>query len=125
MDILIVEDEVSVAEVIEQEIETLGHIVDTTYNGKDAMKKLREKRFDLMLLDIYLPDCRGHELIPKFREAQPDIRIVTMTGYNTKELEMEVRQKGILYYMVKPFRIEEMKEILDYISKKRKRNKQG
>jgi len=124
MNILLVEDEVSVAKVIEQEIETLGHSVDTAYNGEDALKKLRKKRFDLILLDIFLPDCKGHELIPKFKEAQPDIGIVTITGYNTKELELEVRQKGILYYMVKPFRIEEMKEILDYISKKRKEKKQ-
>ena len=119
MDILLVEDEVSVASVVEQEIEALGHSVDAAYNGKDAMKKLREKRFDLMLLDIFLPDCKGHELIPKFKEAQPDMGIVTMTGYNTRELEMEVRQQGILYYMVKPFTIKEMKEILDHILKKK------
>ena len=121
MNILLVEDEISVAEVIKENIEALDHSVKTAYTGQDALKKVRKKRFDLMMLDIYLPDCRGHELIPKFREAQPDMRIVTMTGCNTKELEMEVRQKGILYYMVKPFRIEEMKEILDYISKKEKK----
>jgi len=56
-----------------------------------------------MLLDIYLPDCKGHELIPKFKEARPDMGIVTITGYNTRELELEVRQQGILYYMVKPY----------------------
>ena len=121
MNILLVEDEVSVAEVIGQEIEALGHSVNTAYTGQDALKKVTKKRFDLMLLDIYLPDCRGDELIPKFKEAQPDLGIISITGYNTKELEMEVRQKGILYYMVKPFRIEEMKEILDYISKKEKK----
>ena len=121
MNILLVEDEVSVARVIGQEIEALGHSVNTAYNGQDALKKVTKKRFDLMLLDIYLPDCRGDELIPKFKEAQPDLGIISITGYNTKELEMEVRQKGILYYMVKPFRIEEMKEILDYISKKEKK----
>jgi len=121
MNILLVEDEVSVARVIGQEIEALGHSVNTAYTGQDALKKVTKKRFDLMLLDIYLPDCRGDELIPKFKEAQPDLGIISITGYNTKELEMEVRQKGILYYMVKPFRIEEMKEILDYISKKEKK----
>ena len=121
MNILLVENEVSVARVIGQEIEALGHSVNTAYTGQDALKKVTKKRFDLMLLDIYLPDCRGDELIPKFKEAQPDLGIISITGYNTKELEMEVRQKGILYYMVKPFRIEEMKEILDYISKKEKK----
>jgi len=125
MNILLVEDEVSVSRVIGKEIEALGHSVNTAYTGQDALKKVTKNRFDLILLDIYLPDCRGDELIPKFKEAQPDIGIISMTGYNTKELELEVRKKGILYYMVKPFRIEEMKEILDHISKKRKRNEQG
>lgn len=125
MNILLVEDEVSVSRVIGKEIEALGHGVNTAYTGQDALKKVTKNRFDLILLDIYLPDCRGDELIPKFKEAQPDIGIISMTGYNTKELELEVRKKGILYYMVKPFRIEEMKEILDHISKKRKRNEQG
>ena len=121
MNILLVEDEVSVARVIGQEIEALGHSVNTAYTGQDALKKVTKKRFDLMLLDIYLPDCRGDELIPRLKEARPDLRIVSMTDYNTKELELEVRKKGILYYMVKPFKVKEMKEILDYISKKEKK----
>ncbi|MBW1691652.1 MAG: response regulator [Deltaproteobacteria bacterium] len=123
MYVLLIEGEASVAKVIEEYIEALDHSVETAYTGEDAMKKLREKRFDLMLLDIFLPDCKGHELIPKFKETQPDMGIVTMTGYNTKELELEVRQQGVLYYMVKPFTITEMKEILDHISKKKKANK--
>jgi len=119
MKILLVEDEVSVAKVIEQAVETMGHSIDTVYTGKDAMKKLKKQRFDLMLLDIYLPDCRGDELIPKFKKIRPDMGIVAMTGYNTMELELEVRQQGIIYYMIKPFKIEEMKEILDHVSKKK------
>ena len=119
MHILLVEDEASVAKVIKQQIENLGHSVETAYTGQDALKKVRKKGFDLMLLDIFLPDCRGHELIPKFREARPDLGIVTMTGYSTRELELEVRQQGILYYMVKPSSGKEMKDLLDHISKKR------
>jgi len=119
MKILLVEDEVSVAKVIEQAVETMGHNIDTAYTGKDAMKKLKKQRFDLMLLDIYLPDCRGDKLIPKFKKIRPDMGIVAMTGYNTMELELEVRQQGIIYYMIKPFKIEEMKEILDHVSKKK------
>jgi len=121
MHILLVEDEAPVAKVIQQQIENLGHSVETAYTGQDALKKVREKRFDLMLLDILLPGCKGSELIPKFREAEPDMGIVAITGYNTRELELEVRQQGILYYMVKPFRAEEMKMVLDHVSKQRQK----
>jgi len=121
MHILLVEDEAPVAKVIKQQIENLGHSVETAYTGQDALKKVREKRFDLMLLDILLPDCKGSELIPEFREAQPDMGIVAITGYNTRELELEVRQQGVLYYMVKPFRAEEMKMVLDHVSKQQQK----
>jgi len=119
MNILLVEDEVPTAKAIKENIEDWGYSAEIAYTGQDALKKVREKSFDLMVLDIFLPDCKGHELIPKFKEARPDTEIVIITGYNTKELELEVRQLGILYYMIKPFDMKEMKEILDYVSKKR------
>ncbi len=74
-----------------------------------------------MLLDIQLPDCKGDELIPQFKEIWPDIGVVTMTDYNSRELELEVRQKGILFYMIKPFSKKVLKEILDHISKKKRK----
>lgn len=76
---------------------------------------------DLVLLDIMLPDCMGYELIPQFKARWHDIGIVTMTGYNSQELELKVRQQGITYYMLKPFNMKDIKDILDHISKKEKR----
>ena len=122
MNILIVDDDVSSAEVIQKQIEALGHDAKIAYTGQDALKIMKENVFDLILLDIYLPDCMGHELIPQFKEMQPDIGIVTITGFNTRELELEVRQKGIIFYMVKPFNLDEMKEILNHFQKKKKKS---
>ena len=121
MDILVVEDDVSTAEVIKGSIEELNNMVETAGTGQDALKKVRQKRFELVLLDIFLPDCMGYELIPQFKEVWPDIGIVTMTDYNSRGLEWKTRQQGIIYYMIKPFSIKEMKEILDHISKKKRK----
>jgi len=119
MDILIAEDDFKISYVLAETIKGLKHHVETAGTGKDALKKVREKRFDLVLLDIFLPDCKGHELIPQFKEIWPDIGILAMTGYNSRELELEVRKQKVLYYMIKPFSIKEMKEVLDHISKKK------
>ena len=62
---------------------------------------------------------KGHELIPHLKEAWPNIWIVTMTDYNTREVELKVREQGIVYYMAKPFEAMALKEILDHRSKKR------
>ena len=119
MNILVVDDEVPAAEAIKKYIKTLGHHVEITCTGQDALKMVRKKVFDLIVLDIYLPDCMGHELIPEFKKARPDIGIVTITGYNSKELELEVREKGIIFFMVKPFNINEMKQVLNHYQKKK------
>ena len=119
MNILIVEDDVDVASVLTETFQHWGYSAENVDTGKGALKKVKQKRFDLILLDIFLPDGKGHELIPKLKELWPKVGIVTMTGYNSRELEMEVREQGILYYMVKPFEIKSLKELLDHISQKR------
>ena len=118
MNILIVEDDVAVTSVLTETIQRWGYRAENADTCKDALKKVKQKRFDLILLDIFLPDGKGHEIIPQFKELWPDVGIVTMTGYNTRELEMEVRQQGILYYMIKPFDPMALKELLDHISRK-------
>ncbi|MBW2332494.1 MAG: response regulator, partial [Deltaproteobacteria bacterium] len=113
MDILIAEDNVGGISNLTQRIREWGHSAENADTCKDALDKVKQKRFDLILLDIFLPDGEGHRLIPQFKELLPDVGIVTMTGYNTRELEMEVRQQGILYYMIKPFETKSLKELLD------------
>ena len=110
MNILLVEDDVSVAHEMRVSMEDWDHTVETVCTGQDALRRVRQKNFDLVFLDISLPDCKGHELIPQLKGIWQDLMFITMTDYNTRELEWEVREKGILYYMIKPFEAYEMKE---------------
>jgi len=57
-------------------------------------------------------------LIPQFKELRPGIFIVSITGHNSRELELKVRSFMINYYMLKPFRVEEIEEMLNFVSKK-------
>lgn len=118
MNILIVEDDIDVSSVLTESIHHWGYSAENADTCKDALDKVKQKRFDLILLDIFLPDGEGHLLIPQFKELLPDVGIVTMTGYNTRELETHVREQGIIYYMVKPFEIKSLKALLDHISHK-------
>ena len=125
MNVLVVEDDDSNAEPIAGIIKAWDHKVEVSGTGKDALEKARRKHFDLVLLDIFLPDCKGHDLIPQLRDIWPDRGIVTMTGYNSRELELEVRQQRILYYMIKPFETKHLKTLLDHISRKRDQQVNG
>ena len=118
MDILVVEDNVAVASFLVQSIKKWGFVVETSNNGKSALKRLQEKAFDLVLLDLFLPDIQGDALIPEFKQLWPQIGIITITGRNSRELESRVRQQGILYYFIKPFKLKILKEILDHVSER-------
>ena len=117
MKILIVEDDAVLMSTMVHTIRNWGYSVETAHTGIDAIKKFREIFFDMILLDIFLPDSMGHDLIPEFKMFRPNVRIITMTGYNSRDLEREVRKQGIIYYMLKPFKYEHLKEILDHTNK--------
>ena len=94
-----------------------GHRIQVARSGKTAMDHFREAAFDVVLLDMFLPDCMGYELIPAFREKDPDVRIIGTTTFNTRELERKNRLMGITYYMSKPYSPYEIKCLMDHFSK--------
>ncbi len=115
MKILIVEDDIAVGKLIERNIESWGHSVKIATSGKEALEKFLQNGFTLILLDIFLPDIMGHHLIQHFKKISPEIGVITMTGYNSRVLEKEVRNQGILYYMTKPFESKSFKAIIDHV----------
>ena len=119
MDVLVVEDDVSSLSHIVDLIEGWGHGAEKAETARKAIEKLKRKVFDLVLLDLTIPDMGAVETITHFKEIQPDIGIVTMTGASTKELEKEIRTRGIVYYMSKPVSEAVLKDILDHISVKK------
>ena len=118
MKILIVDDEVPFLNLLKRYLELWGYECATAVSGQTAMESLRDGTFDLVLLDIFLPDVKGYDLIPIIRRHLSNIDVITMTGYNTRELESIVRQQDILFYMIKPFEASQLKEILEHLSKR-------
>lgn len=115
MNILLVESDHSTAEGILGALGAWGHKAQWSVTGADALERVKQRHFDLILMDIFLPDIHGYELIPKLKKIQPEVKIVTMTESNSRELELQVRKQGIIYYMVKPFSIKIIEEILHHI----------
>lgn len=125
MNVLVVEDDVWTAASIRTSIEGWNHDVETLITCRETIKRAKEKKFDLVLLDIFLPDGQGHRLIPQLKCSNHHMGIVTMTGYNSRELELEVRQQGISFYLIKPFSIKELKGILDHMEKRKRKEENG
>jgi len=120
MDVLVTENDVSALSHITELIQRLGHSAEKSETAQGTLDIVREKAFDLVFLDMSLPDMKAQELIEKLKELRSDIKIVTMTAASTDELEKEIRTLGIVYYMSKPVSENILKDILDHISTKKK-----
>ena len=117
MKILIVDDDPQVVAYIQKILEKWGYDHQAAGNGKEALRHILETAFDVILLDIMLPDYLGYDLIPEFKQIDPDVSIITMTGESSRELEQRVRKEGILYYMVKPIETQNLKLLLAHLCK--------
>ncbi len=101
--ILVVDDELIVRDSLRAWLEDEGFSVDMAESGPDALKRLDENPYHLMLTDIKMPGMDGVEVLQKAREDHPDLSVVMMTAYATVETAVEAMKIGALDYLVKPF----------------------
>ena len=120
MDILIIDDFFA-AGAVKKSIEKLVRSIETANSAEDALLKVRDNNFDLVLLNISSKAFDGCELIQQVKSICPDIKIVTMTNRNSRNLELKIRKQGVLFYMITPFNKKVLKEIVDYISKSKEK----
>ena len=104
-DILIVEDETAINELIRRNLELVGHRCVSVYDGEEAIRRLQEGQFDLMLLDIMLPGADGFEVY-QTTEHVPTIFLTAKGGLSDRVRGLRM---GADDYIVKPF---EMLELL-------------
>ena len=103
-DILIVEDETAINELIRRNLELVGHRCVSVYDGEEAIRRLQEGQFDLMLLDIMLPGADGFEVY-QTAEHVPTIFLTAKGGLSDRVRGLRM---GADDYIVKPFEILEL-----------------
>ena len=118
MNILLVEDEEMVADILITALKKWNQKVVWVATKKEALVKAGQGHFDMVLLDIMLPDGFGYEIIPEIGKTQPGAYVITMTGDNSPVLEKIVREFGIAYFMAKPVELNELKHIIDHYENK-------
>jgi DNA-binding NtrC family response regulator len=86
---LIVDDEKNIRLTLSQALQVLQVETDSAANGEEALAKLKEKEFGLILLDLKMPGMDGMEVLRRVREIRPDIRVIIITAYGTVESAVE------------------------------------
>ncbi|MEM7105152.1 MAG: response regulator transcription factor [Bacteroidota bacterium] len=106
--ILLVEDEENIREGIKLNLELEDYEVVATDNGKDALKYFRGQHFDLIILDIMLPEVDGFQICEQIRLENLEVPVMFLTAKDTSMDKVSGLKKGADDYIVKPFNLEEL-----------------
>jgi DNA-binding NtrC family response regulator len=101
--VLIIDDELEIRESLQTLLEFEGYEVEAAANGAEGLSKLGERPFDLVLLDLALPDRNGIELLPEIRAVDPQISVIMITAYGTVEDAVRAMQSGATNFLQKPW----------------------
>jgi DNA-binding NtrC family response regulator len=117
--VLVVDDEEQFLKVFSQRLEGKGMKVDTSTTGEDALKKVKDKDFDAIILDLVMPGMSGIETLKRLRSENPDLQIIILTGHGTVEKGVEAMKTGAVDFLEKPA---DLNKILEKVAEaKRKR----
>ena len=97
--VLIADDEKNIRLTLSQALESLKLETDTAVNGEEALAKLRDKDFGLILLDLKMPGMDGMEVLRQLRQIRPDIRVIVITAYGTIESAVEAVKLGAVDFI--------------------------
>jgi len=119
--ILVIDDETGVTRLCERFLTRAGYQVLTTNHPHEAVNLLEYRKFDLLLVDIRMPEMDGFQLLNLARQSQPDIAVVIMTGYGTVETAVESLRQGADGMLLKPFSGAELGQCIEQALRDRQR----
>jgi DNA-binding NtrC family response regulator len=110
--ILIVDDEEI---VIKSWLRILGggdYQIDTAYDGREALRKIEENHYDVMILDVVMPNMGGLEVLRRVKKTHPDMDVIMVTGLALVHTVVQARRLGARDFISKPFEPDELKLVV-------------
>ncbi|HVM70329.1 MAG TPA: hybrid sensor histidine kinase/response regulator [Anaerolineales bacterium] len=101
--ILVIDDEIGIRKGCRRVLEPSGYTVDSAASFREGLTKIKQEQFDLVLLDVMMPDGRGVDLLAPIHEQDPETVAVVITGYATVEMAVETIKRGAYDFIAKPF----------------------
>lgn len=103
--IMIVDDEREILKMLEASLKKAEYkTVKTYYNPLEAVRSYNGSNFDVVLLDIMMPEMDGIEVLDKLKEKNRDIKVIMMTAYSTLDRVLKSHKIGADHYILKPFK---------------------
>jgi DNA-binding response OmpR family regulator len=112
--VLVVDDEPDSVELLQEFLTSKGYEVITASNGEEALRKIKEERPHLVLLDVRMPGMNGLDVLRKVREFDQEVGVIMVTAVNEEDTGREALKLGAFDYIVKPLNLEYLERSLWY-----------
>ncbi len=111
--IMVVDDEASICRNVEKILKKNNYEVTCANSAGEALEKMQDESFNLMITDIVMPQMNGLELLKKVKSQWPDIKALTMTAFASTDTAHRAIRLGALDYLPKPFTPSELRDMVD------------
>jgi DNA-binding response OmpR family regulator len=106
--ILLVDDDSMVRSSLSQYLRARGYHVEDVSTGSEAIEKSASEKFDVVLLDMLLPDSHGIDVLKEILKSRPKAKVIMVTGFASIESAVASIKKGATYYLSKPFELDQL-----------------
>ncbi len=104
--ILAIDDDPSLLAMIGEALASDGHEVELVDNASEALKRIQDTLYDILLVDLIMPDMNGIALLKEAKKIQPDSEVIIITGFGDIQSAVQAIKEGAYNYITKPFQIE-------------------
>jgi DNA-binding NtrC family response regulator len=116
--ILVLDDETIVLKRLGPALEKAGYAVEVFSRSADALARVRETSFDIVITDLKMQGLDGMQFLTKVKERSPQTEVIVITGFATMDTAKESFQKGVFDFLAKPFKLGEILETVKKAEKK-------
>jgi len=111
--VLIVDDEERFRTIMCKLLTVKGLNANTAGSGREALEKLKDNAYDVMILDVKMPDMGGVQVLSEVKKLDPSIEVIIMTGYASIDTAREIMKLGAYDYLLKPYDIDYLLEKIE------------
>lgn len=123
--LLFVDDDETFSKVMKKELSRMGYSVICASRGETAIRELKKRNFDIIILDIKMPGIGGLNTLKSVKEMDPEVEVIMLTGRATIESAVESMKMGAYDYITKPCRLNELDILLKKAYEKRQLSKEN
>jgi DNA-binding NtrC family response regulator len=121
--VIILDDEPIVCKRLKPGLEKVGYEVEAFTHSVDAMERIKEKEFDIVITDLKMEGFDGMQFLTEVKSRSKTTEVIVITGFATMETAKESFQKGVFDFIAKPFKMGEIQEIVKKAEMKVRENR--